>query len=304
MQQPFKHLTVVGLGLIGGSFAKAARKAFPNLHIEAVDTDSKVIEKAISDGTIDNGYALLPTEFKEGHLIVLACHISGCLETLEILAPLVQSKNIIVTDISSCKRAVCELGEKVLPEQFIGGHPMAGRAHSGYEYALDELFDGKLFIMCPPNKLHSSPQLNMLTQFITELHMATKIMDPVTHDRVVAHVSHFPQLYALLVTNLLHDTAHGQDMLQCHGGALADQLRLAASPHSMWGEVFKYNKDNLQEVLESFAGLLVKASSKIDDSIAMEKWFEHANYMHDTFAESRKNMAYDPFQTTTTTNKK
>lgn len=261
----FQYLTIIGLGLIGGSLAMAARQAFPGLAIRGVEPREDALRFALRHGVIDGVSPQLPDAFldvsrEESHLIVLACHLSQSLEWLDTLAPLIQEnaeKDILVTDIGSCKRAIAELGRKRLPEHFIAGHPMAGKALSGIEHATALLFAGKPYLLCP--HVETNPvRLARLEGFVRALGAHPHCLDAERHDRYMAYVSHFPQLYAILLANLL-EGQNPSESLACHGGGLDDQLRLASSPYAMWGDIFRQNGDNLAQALREFKTLIDEA---------------------------------------------
>ncbi len=283
----FERLTVIGFGLIGGSFAMAAREMCPDLWIQAVDPDSKTLTYAISSEVVDKVSLTLPESFEENHLVVLATHLSDSLEILKDLAPRVAGKDILVSDVGSCKRAICALGETLLPRQFVGGHPMAGKEFSGVRQATSLLFAGKTFFVCPPADFPEET-LSRLEEALRAFRMVPRRIDPETHDRYMAYMSHLPQLYSIVLTNLIHAHEPAR-MLPLHGGGIDDQLRLAASPYPMWRDVFIQNQDNLRMVLRELTGLLQQADGDLDTD-AMVSWFERSNFLHQEFQEYKQSL--------------
>ena len=294
--QKFENIFIVGLGLMGGSLVRAIHKNLPNVSVIGIDENANARAAAQKAGVAAETFPHLPQTLPSNCLVVLACHIDGVLKTIEQLAPLVEGReDVLVTDLSSVKRPIMDAAAEYLPAHFIGGHPMAGRETHGFDSSVETLFEGKLFIITPPSSLKNTPALEQLSAFIKALNMGTLVLDAPTHDRVMAYVSHFPHVYALLITKLLHDSPDGENLLRCHGGGLADQIRLAGSNATMWNQVFEHNKDNLQEVLEGFASLLVRANGHLDDNTTMTRWWDQANHVHEKFADFRRQMAYDPF---------
>ncbi len=287
-QSPFKHLTVIGAGLIGGSFIMACRENFPALHIRAIDRDAETLQYAVRMGLSDEVSLHLPAEWEDEHLIVLAPHLMASLELLEQIAPRVAGRSIVVTDVGSCKRRICERGEELLPSQFIGGHPLAGKEFSGIRHATPLLFAGKPYALCPPGRLQTDETLqaayDRLRRFIS-LGLRAKVRDIETgpHDRYMAYVSHLPQLYSIVLTNILYNHEPGR-LLSWHGGGIDDQLRLAASPYEMWRDVFTLNRDNILAVVEELRGSFGQAE-EILDKPAMATWFERSNTIHREFHE-------------------
>lgn len=288
---PFQHLTVIGLGLIGGSVAMAAREVFPEIWIQGVDTNPDALTYAIQSDIVDKVSRTVPEFFAENHLIVLATHLSSNLDILEALSKIVppnteSAEPILITDIGSCKRAIHDLGKTLLPQQFIGGHPMAGKEFSGIQQAASLLFAGKSYLLCPHEE--TPPHLlHRLEAFVKGIGAVPRSVDPATHDRYMAYVSHLPQLYSILLTNLLYKHEPGR-LLSYHGGGIDDQLRLAASPYSMWKDIFSQNSDNLKNVLEELGGMMGDAKD-ILDTPALEEWFSRSNYLHQEFQEMRFN---------------
>lgn len=295
---PFKRLTIFGLGLIGGSLAMAARERFPDWQIQGVDLHAETLQYALRSRIIDKAALNIgeaATWFEsaspdEPQLIVLAAHLDQNLELLELLAPLVRGRPFLVTDIGSCKRRIAELGQKLLPIEFIAGHPMAGREFSGIEGATPLMFVGKAYLLCP----HSQPdsqRLEWLQAFVKGLGANPRLIDAERHDRYMAYVSHLPQLYAVMLTNLLyrHEPGH---LLAYHGGGLDDQLRLAASPHRMWGQVFAQNEDNMAAVLTELRQMIDEVLPLLDGGAnakneTMKLWFARANEVHRQFQAIR-----------------
>ncbi len=285
---PFRHLTVIGLGLIGGSLAMAAKERFPELTVHAVDSHAESLQYALRSKIADQVSLTLPPVLEAGHLVVIATHLSDSLKMLEALAPVVQGEDVLVSDVGSCKRAITALGRQLLPSQFIAGHPMAGKEFSGIMHATSLLFAGKAYLFCPHEQT-DPVRLDTLKGFVQGLGAMPREIDPDTHDRYMAYVSHLPQLYAVLLTNLLYRHEPGR-LLALHGGGLDDQLRLAASPYAMWRDIFQQNADNLSGVLKELQGIIEEAAPLLAaDGESLQPWFERSNEVHQAFHAIRLN---------------
>lgn len=286
---PFTHVTVFGLGLIGGSFAMAIRQAYPSVHLTAVDPSAETLQAALKQKLVDAVSLQPPATFTQGsdneqHLMVLASHLPVNLSLLRRLAPLVLGKPVTVIDLGSCKRNIVNEGAALLPQQFLGAHPMAGREVSGLKHALPLLFFGKRFLLCP-HEQHPNPKLvEDLSTFSSALGMLPVVVDADTHDNMMAYVSHFPQLYSVMLTNLLAQHEPGK-LLGFHGGGIDDQLRLAASPFAMWGPVFEENADNLEQVLGEAIDLLTHMKQSLQQPETMGKSFATSNQMYQVFQQ-------------------
>lgn len=284
---PFKHLTVIGLGLIGGSIAMAARERFPDIHIQGVDPTADTLQYALKHKVIDQASLTLPERFEDKHLIVIACHLTPSLWVLRELAPRIAGQNILVSDIGSCKAEIATIGQELLPQQFIAGHPMAGKEFSGIEHATPLLFAGKSYLLCPHSHTDAH-RLEVLKGFISSIGGIPKLIDAEKHDRYMAYVSHLPQLYSVLLTNVLYRNEPGH-LMAYHGAGLDDQLRLAASPHSMWGDIMLHNSDNLIKALSELREVIDEAIPLLKQPGALEPWFTRANEMHRQFLSMRAN---------------
>ncbi len=300
---PFKRLTIFGLGLIGGSLAMAARERFSDWQIQGVDPQAETLQYALRSQIIDKAALNLEeaaawfesaSSADEPQLIVLAAHLDQNLSLLTQLAPLVKDRPFLVTDIGSCKRQIMELGQALLPVEFIAGHPMAGREFSGIEGATPLMFAGKSYLLCPHSDTDSQ-RLAWLQDFVRGLGGNPRLIDAERHDRYMAYVSHLPQLYAVMLTNLLyrHEAGH---LLAYHGGGLDDQLRLAASPHRMWGQVFAQNQDNMVAVLTELRQIIDEVLPLLGGEAAtqgesLQQWFERSNEVHRQFQAIRASRA-------------
>lgn len=282
---PFKKLTVIGLGLIGGSFAMAARECFPDWQVQGIDPDADALDFAKTQGVIHTAAQELPAQWEDNQLIVLACHITPSLEVLARLAPNIAGKNILMTDIGSCKREITALGRDVLPQQFIAGHPMAGKEFSGIRHATPLLFANKSYLLCPHQDTPSE-RLADLQSLVRRFGAIPRLIDAERHDEYMAFVSHLPQLYSVLLANLLARHEPGR-LLTYYGGGLDGQLRLAASPFSMWGDVFKHNAGNLKAALEELRSLIDEVLPSLDDTdeaiAGFASRFARANEVHRQF---------------------
>jgi prephenate dehydrogenase len=283
IELPFQRLTIIGLGLIGGSLAMAAKERFPHWHITGVDSNPEALQYALRHGVIDQAALELPETLEDNQLVMIACHLAPSLTVLEALAPKVRGKNIWVSDIGSCKQKIADLGQALLPEQFIAGHPMAGKEHSGIQHATPLLFAGKSYLLCPHAQIPSE-RLEPLRSFIQSLGASVKLIDAAKHDRYMAYVSHLPQLYVIMLTQLLYKNEPGH-LVAYHGAGLDDQLRLAASSYTMWGDILLQNAENLEGALLGLRDTLDEALALLrhQDSEGLEAWFQRANEMHAHF---------------------
>jgi prephenate dehydrogenase len=242
-------IAIAGVGLIGGSFGLAARKAGFRGTILGVSSP-RTIEKAITRGAIDRG-ATLPDAAGSADLLFLAQPISIILETLCKLDGLVKN-GAIVTDAGSTKAAICAAAGS-LP--FVGGHPMAGKEISGVEAAEASLFSGRpwVFTSEPP------PSLRAL---VASFGARILVMNAEDHDRMVAWSSHLPQLVSTALAGAVH--RHAPDAVAVAGPGLRDMTRLAASPWDIWRDIIATNHDNVYAALDAYIDRLESLREGLD----------------------------------------
>ena len=243
-----QRVTIFGVGLVGGSFGLALRKAFPEIRISGVDKPD-VLERAGRLNIIDDRSSA-STESPD--LIVLATPVGEILKLLDRFKVDPQTASVpLVVDVGSTKVSICRKAER-LGVPFIGGHPMAGQEHSGPEAANAELFSDAPFFLCP---LKCTPRgaLDRLQKIATAIGAVPNVITPEDHDRLVAQISHLPQI----VSSLLADqTAAHKEFA---GPGLRSMTRLAGSPFHIWRDIFKtsaFLPQELQSFIERLQRLL------------------------------------------------
>jgi prephenate dehydrogenase len=192
-----------------------------------------------------------------------------------------------VTDIGSCKREITELGARLLPNQFIAGHPMAGREKSGIQHASSLLFYKRKFLLTPHAGFANKGLQETFKLFLEDIGMVPVIMTPEFHDEAMAYMSHLPQLYAIVLTNLLARHKPGQ-ILPLQGGGIDDQLRLAASPATMWAPIYQANADNMAHVMDEMIATLQEMRENLKNPVAMAEWFKTSNTIHQAYEEVKR----------------
>ena len=222
----FAKIGIVGLGLIGGSIALAARRIWPTSLVIAVDRKD-VLETAMRlhaiDVAADDLFVLA-----EADLVVLAAPVRQNLLLLDQLDEYV-TQPAVVTDTGSTKRAMVDAARRLPPRfTFVGGHPLGGAAASGLEHARPNLFDGRPWLFTPSGEA-TGDALEKLLAFARALGAVPRVLGAAAHDRLLAFLSHLPQLTASALMQVVGD-AVGEDGLALAGRGLVDTTRLASSP--------------------------------------------------------------------------
>ena len=269
----FERVGIVGLGLIGGSIALAARQTWPAGLVIGVDRKD-VLERAMVMHAVDVA-ADDPVVLAEADLVILAAPTQQNLDILRGLPEHVAGRAVI-TDTGSSKRAVVDAATS-LPERFtfIGGHPLGGAARGGIEHARPDLFNGRPWVFTP-RPGHETQALDKLRAFAAGLGALPRILSPEDHDHLLAFISHLPQL---TVSALMHvvGTAAGDEGLSLSGRGLQDTTRLASSPADIWKEVCATNADEIGAALDALVEVLQRLRADLTAGDELQKTFDSAN---------------------------
>ena len=285
----FEKVAVVGLGLIGGSIALAARQTWPTGLVIGVD-DKDVLERAMVRHAIDVA-ADDPVVMAEADLVILAAPVR---QNIGLIAELAQhvSRPAIVTDVSSTKREIVEAA-RGLPSRltFVGGHPLGGAPRGGIDHARADLFVGRPWLFTPADDA-TGDALDRLRQFVTALGANVHVMSVAEHDRLLAYLSHLPQLVA---SSLMHvvGSAAGEGGLSLAGRGLADTTRLASSPATIWRDICATNIDEIGAALDAFIAELLEIRGQLDHGEALERVFDSAARWRATLAAKRRERGTD-----------
>jgi len=279
----FQRVGIVGLGLIGGSIALAARQTWPAGLVIGVDRKD-VLERAMILHAIDVA-ADDPIVLAEADLVILAAPIQQNLELLRELEDNV-SGAAVVTDTGSTKRQMVEAA-KSLPDRltFFGGHPLGGAARGGIEHARPDLFAGRPWLFTP-SPGHDVQALDKLMSFVSGLGAIPRSVSPEEHDRLLAFISHLPQL---TVSALMHvvGQAAGSEGLSLSGRGLQDTTRLASSPADIWKEVSATNADELGAALDALIAVLGELRADLETGQSIEAVFASANSWREVLAATK-----------------
>jgi prephenate dehydrogenase len=250
-----RRLGLVGLGLLGGSVAKAARTLGLADEIVAVGRDRERLEPARLDGVVDR----VTTDLREGVAGADFCLLATPVATLVALLPEVWRalpSDAVLTDVGSTKTAIVRAAERLEGERplaFVGSHPMAGSEQAGYRVSRPDLFRGATVIITPTERTDSHA-VKRVGEFWEALGGRLVTLDPVTHDRATAAISHLPHL----VADALVDAVVRMDprFFEVSGRGFKDTTRIAASDARVWREIFQENRAGLTEALAAFRAAL------------------------------------------------
>jgi prephenate dehydrogenase len=260
-----RSVAIFGVGLIGGSFALALRRAGFTGPILGVSSPS-TINHAVALGAIDRGCSLEEAA-STADLILLAQPIRVILDTLPALDPLVRPDTLI-TDVGSTKSEIVARAAACLTRcQFLGGHPLAGKETRGVQAASAALFDNRTWVLTPrsASELDSPPAAAFL-HWLRLTGAVPSALDPAEHDRILAFTSHLPQLVSTALAAALSSALPHHDLAASHlfGPALLDATRLALSPYGIWRDILETNKPAIRSALECYIIELQQVMELID----------------------------------------
>jgi prephenate dehydrogenase len=277
----FDKIGIVGLGLIGGSIALAARQLWPTGLVVAVDVKG-TLEKAMVLHAIDVA-ADDPVVLADVDLVILAAPVH---QNLDVLASLPEhlSRSVVITDTGSTKREIVEAARRLPPNlTFVGGHPLGGAARSGIEHARPDLFRGRPWLFTPATDT-AGAAVAKLCEFATALGARPCLLSATEHDHLLAYISHLPQLVSTALMHLVGDTV-GREGLALTGRGLQDVTRLASSPAGIWKDVCASNADELGPALDALIKVLSELRADLSVSATIEAIFQSANYWRDQLQE-------------------
>ena len=251
-QRAFGHVALIGLGLLGGSLARAIAAHLPETRVTGYDAASDVCDRAVELGLCEV-LADSADAVRGADLVVLCVPVGAMATAAAAIAPGL-SPDAIVSDVGSSKQSVAQALAAALPGQtVIPAHPVAGTERSGPDAGFATLFHNRWWILTPP--VNAEPaQVARLTAFWQALGAHVETMDPAHHDLVLAVTSHLPHLIAYTIVGTASDLEQvtRSEVIKYSAGGFRDFTRIAASDPTMWRDVFLSNKDAVLETLQRF----------------------------------------------------
>ena len=254
---------LIGTGLIGGSMSKDLRNIFDNIQINGIDKNEINVKHAKNIGLIDNIDSL--DNLYSADRVILSVPVSESLKVLPFILDNL-NKDALVWDVGSTKLSLCNSVENHSNrDQFLATHPIAGNELSGPEASIENLFKGKIQIICESNK--TRPDLLQWAESIFNLMgMKIRYMNPEEHDKKMAIVSHLSHISSFMLgKTVMESEKNNQNILDFAGSGFESTVRLAKSSPEMWSSIFKDNKENILEILKSYIQNLKQFQLKIEN---------------------------------------
>lgn len=282
------RLCVVGVGLIGGSFALGLKEAGLVKHVVGVDRDAKNLDLALSTGLIDESAASLREGVQGADCVFIAVPVGVMPEVFRQLSPLWQN-DVLYTDAGSTKadvlRALAQ-AKGCVPSNFVAGHPIAGAETSGASAARSGLFEGRRVILTPTDNT-SSEALELAKSLWVGVGARVSEMDPAHHDAILAATSHLPHVLSFALTAMLGRHDEQKDIFAYAAGGLRDFTRIAGSDPAMWRDISLANRDQLLPLIEEYRLALgdVAQMIKSGDSDRLTQLFADARMARQRFID-------------------
>jgi len=287
-----QQITIIGTGLIGGSFALAIKKRGFTGRIVGCDREA-VLARAQAAGVIDEGVADPVQAARRSQVVLLATPVGAILDLIERIGPTLP-EGTLLTDVGSTKSEIAARAQAVFganaAARFLPGHPMAGKEHSGVERADADLFENTVWLVTPLAGQNVGAGLS--GEFLTMVRGAgarVVALDLGRHDRLCAWISHLPQMLATaLAATVLDELGDDPELLAIGGRALREMTRIASSPYSMWRDIALTNTGNIEEALARLEQRLAHIRENLRTP-ELKAEFEHGNqFRHrDTGARSK-----------------
>jgi prephenate dehydrogenase len=285
MKKPLINtVVIIGVGLIGGSFALALKKAALVERVIGIDLDSKNLELALKLGIIDEASNSLVAGLNQANLVFIAvpaCSIPDLIKRIISHIPL----GCIITDAGSVKSELVNVCESLMPPgiHFVGGHPIAGTEHSGAAAAFATLYHNRRCILTP-TATTDQDALNIVTALWQAAGSSVEYMDSLAHDRIFAAVSHLPHMVAFALVHAVDRSAEEEENIMAFSaGGFRDFTRIASSDPLMWRDIALMNREALLDMLDRYSMEFNNLRDRIasSDSDWLEDFFKTSKRLRD-----------------------
>ncbi len=277
-------LAVIGVGLIGGSFALALKAARAVEHVVGVGRNSANLELARSRGIIDAVAADPASAARHADLVLVAAPVGQYARIFSAL----MGTNAVITDGGSTKRDVVAAARKALGAnlaRFVPGHPIAGAEKSGAAAADADLFRGRRVVLTPLKET-SAEAANLVEAAWKQCGAKVSRMDPAEHDAVLATVSHLPHLLAFALVHEVARRANSAELFSFAAGGFRDFTRIASSHPEMWRDICVANRDRVLDEVRRFSAKLDQVKALLERPAELEKLFAEAREARDKWIQS------------------
>ncbi|NLM73586.1 MAG: prephenate dehydrogenase [Clostridiaceae bacterium] len=280
-----RTIGIIGLGLIGGSIARALKKSGRTYIVYGCDRQEKVLESALKDKVIDRICQI--NDLGDCDAIFLCVPVSGMKPILEELIVNIKN-NCVLTDVGSTKGDVSRLIDSLgLNGRFIGGHPLAGSEKSGYEASKSNMFENAYYCLTPTSETRSE-DLEFLKDIVADMGAIPIIMTPEEHDKATAAISHVPHVVAALLVNMVGELDNQDNIMKnIAAGGFKDITRIASSNPDLWTGICFSNKEMLLNTLSHFSDGLERFKEILlnDQKESVNRFFDSARSLRSSISD-------------------
>ena len=245
-----KKVIIIGIGLIGGSFAKGIKRLYPEVEIIGFDKNENHLKEALRLNLIDvEGDEV---SFQDAEMVFVTIPVDAMIDELPKILDSIGDDGVVV-DAGSTKGLLCEtVANHPKRRNYLACHPIAGTEYSGPSAAFDGLYDGKTNIICEVEKTAFKLQERAL-QLFQQLGMRIRYMNPEAHDKHIAYMSHLSHISSFMLgKTVIEEEKNERDIFDMAGSGFESTVRLAKSSPDMWAPIFEQNKDNVIRSLEEY----------------------------------------------------
>ncbi|HHV73463.1 MAG TPA: prephenate dehydrogenase/arogenate dehydrogenase family protein [Thermoanaerobacterium sp.] len=278
-----KKVAIIGLGLIGGSLAKAIRR-YTDLNIIGVDVKDDYIDEALREGIINEGFKKIDRPI-DADVVFVCTPVGVVINCIEEMLPHLKD-GCVITDVGSTKKTIMDAVKGILPKDkfFIGGHPMAGSEKCGFYSSNSELFFGSNYFIIPDEKTPDNVVEIFIDEIIKKIGANPILVDSYSHDKIVGIVSHVPHILSAALANFAY--REDADAIKFAAGGFKDSTRISMSQTEMWKDIILNNKDVIKKLIIDYENLLNEFlfSLDCDDIKSLCEFFDSAREIRKSIA--------------------
>lgn len=273
------NIGIIGLGLMGGSLAKAVKRYGISKKVYGF-TNSEKNKKEIEELGLVDELVDLETLKKVSDVIILSIPVDAIISMFPNFLDINEKTTII--DMGSTKEYIVKNIPPKIRKNFIAAHPMTGTEKNGPKAAIDNLYEGKTVVLCDLED-NENMHVNKAFKIFQEIGMRIVVMNSHEHDVNACYISHLPHLISFSLANTVMSHQNPKEIIALAAGGFKDMSRIAKSSPRMWGDIFKQNRENMLESIKSFEDQMNEAKKMIEEERYedLENWMKKANSLHE-----------------------
>jgi prephenate dehydrogenase len=273
------NIGIIGLGLMGGSLAKAVKRYGISKKVYGF-TNSEKNKKEIEELGLVDELVDLETLKKVSDVIILSIPVDAIISMFPNFLDINDKTTII--DMGSTKEYIVKNIPTKIRKNFVAAHPMTGTEKNGPKAAIDNLYEGKTVVLCDLED-NENMHVNKAFKIFQEIGMRIVVMNSHEHDVNACYISHLPHLISFGLANTVMSHQNPKEIIALAAGGFKDMSRIAKSSPRMWGDIFKQNRENMLESIKSFEDQMNEAKKMIEEERYedLENWMKKANSLHE-----------------------